>query len=119
MAATACISAAACARVSDLSDQHCCRCPLAACLLTLPVSPACAPAGCQVWSILEAQAELLGELDEEGATLTVAAGGRGGRGNALATSKPHGPASRHRTDGQPGQEVRQVLAYTGVAALIM
>jgi GTPase involved in cell partitioning and DNA repair len=65
------------------------------------------PAVCcvQVWSILSAQAELLGVLESEGQELVVAIGGRGGRGNASAPSNHHRPASRVRSDGQPGQEV--------------
>eukprot|EP00775_Hariotina_reticulata_P006305 gene6305-6540_t len=59
----------------------------------------------QVWSILEAQAELLAELDQEGQQVGVAVGGQGGRGNAVSSSKPHGPASRTRSDGAEGQEV--------------
>jgi hypothetical protein len=50
---------------------------------------------------------LLGELSEDGQELVVARGGRGGRGNSAMPSKPHGPASKHRQDGGPGQ--RRVL----------
>lgn len=60
----------------------------------------------QVWSILAAQAELLAVLESEGQELLVAQGGRGGRGNATAPSQHNRPASRARSDGQPGQEVR-------------
>lgn len=59
----------------------------------------------QVWSILSAQAELLGVLESEGQELLVAAGGRGGRGNAVAPSNHQRPASRARSDGHLGQEV--------------
>lgn len=59
----------------------------------------------QVWSILSAQAELLGVLESEGQELLVARGGRGGRGNALAPSNHHRPASKQRSDGKPGEEV--------------
>jgi GTPase involved in cell partitioning and DNA repair len=55
---------------------------------------------------------LLGELAREGQTLRVAVGGRGGRGNAMSPSKPYGPASRARTDGQPGQEVRTRFVFS-------
>jgi GTPase involved in cell partitioning and DNA repair len=44
--------------------------------------------------VLEAQAEVVGELDEAGQQLLVAAGGRGGLGNTAFSSKPYGPASR-------------------------
>jgi hypothetical protein len=63
----------------------------------------------QVWSILQSQAVLLGELTRDGQELRVAVGGKGGRGNATSPSKPYGPASRARSDGQPGQEVRALL----------
>jgi hypothetical protein len=63
----------------------------------------------QVWSVLQSQAVLLGELTRDGQTLRVAVGGKGGRGNATSPSKPYGPASRARSDGQPGQEVRALL----------
>lgn len=69
----------------------------------------------QVWSVLESQAVLLGELTQEGQTLLVAAGGKGGRGNAVSTSKPHGPASRARSDGDPGQEVRSHMRGSSFA----
>jgi hypothetical protein len=59
----------------------------------------------QVWSILSAQAELLGVLESEGQELLVARGGRGGRGNALAPSNHQRPASKQRSDGKPGEEV--------------
>lgn len=57
--------------------------------------------------MLSAQAELLGVLEAEGQELVVATGGRGGRGNAVAPSNHQRPASKVRSDGQPGQEVGQ------------
>jgi len=59
----------------------------------------------QVWAVLSAQAELLGVLESEGQELLLAEGGRGGRGNAAAPSQHQRPASKVRSDGQPGQEV--------------
>lgn len=58
-----------------------------------------------MWSILLAQAELLGVLESEGQQLVVARGGRGGRGNAVAPSNHQRPASKVRSDGEVGQEV--------------
>jgi GTP-binding protein len=63
--------------------------------------------------VLKSQAVLLGELTRDGQTLRVAVGGKGGRGNAGSPSKPYGPASRARSDGQPGQEVGALLLRLG------
>ncbi len=63
----------------------------------------------QVWSVLTAQATLLGELDADGQELLVAKGGCGGRGNAAARSTQHQPASRSSSIGSPGQEVLLLL----------
>ncbi|KAF6260965.1 hypothetical protein COO60DRAFT_1637178 [Scenedesmus sp. NREL 46B-D3] len=73
----------------------------------------------QVWSILESQAVLLGELTKDGQSLRVAVGGRGGRGNAVSPSKPYGPASRARSDGQPGQEVLLMLKLRLLADVVL
>jgi GTPase involved in cell partitioning and DNA repair len=67
------------------------------------------PVCLQVWSILLAQAELLGVLECEGQEMVVAQGGRGGRGNAMAPSNHQRPASKVRSDGKIGQEVRGQL----------
>ncbi|KAI8469836.1 MAG: P-loop containing nucleoside triphosphate hydrolase protein [Monoraphidium minutum] len=69
----------------------------------------------QVRAALEASAALLGEISEDGQLLAVASGGRGGRGNSTAPSKPYGPASRTRQDGGPGQR-RVLLLETRVLA---
>jgi GTPase involved in cell partitioning and DNA repair len=78
----------------------------------------------QVLAALEAQAPLLAELGPPPTTaaaasatsavprlpsIVIARGGRGGRGNAGSPSKPHGPASRRRESGKPGQRAVLLL----------
>lgn len=71
----------------------------------------------QVWSILLAQAELLGVLESEGQEMVVAQGGRGGRGNAVAPSNHQRPASKVCSDGHVGQEVRGCLRLRHLVSL--
>lgn len=52
--------------------------------------------------------ELLADLDQEGAQVIAARGGRGGRGNAKFKS-PTNRAPRHAEDGEPGEERWLVL----------
>jgi GTP-binding protein len=58
--------------------------------------------------------ELLGDLDESGAEVAVAHGGRGGKGNYLYRS-PKVQAPRTRTMGEPGEERRLVLTMKLIA----
>ncbi len=46
---------------------------------------------------------LLGDLLEQGQTLTIAKGGRGGRGN-IRFASPKNPAPELAENGEPGQE---------------
>jgi GTP-binding protein len=63
----------------------------------------------QALEALEAQAPLMAELQRPGEELVVSRGGRGGRGSAGRPSKPHGPASRQRDAGKPGQRALLLL----------
>jgi hypothetical protein len=72
-----------------------------------------------VWQVLQAQAQLLGEITQPGQQLLVAEGGAGGRGNSGATSKPHGPASRSREAGRPGQRVLLALELVLLADAVL
>jgi len=58
--------------------------------------------------------ELLGDLDESGAELVAARGGREGKGNYLYRS-PKVQAPRTRTMGEPGEERRLVLTMKLIA----
>lgn len=62
----------------------------------------------QVTDVLVQQAELLGELLEDGQEIKVADGGAGGLGNAAFGSKPWGPASARRTKGKEVGCCRQI-----------
>jgi GTPase len=69
----------------------------------------------------EEAGEVIGDLDQEGATILVARGGRGGRGNArFVTSSSQAP--EFAQEGEPGQEKRldlelKLLADAGLIGL--
>jgi GTP-binding protein len=69
----------------------------------------------------EETGEVIGDLDQEGATILVARGGRGGRGNArFVTSSLQAP--EFAQEGEPGQEKRldlelKLLADAGLIGL--
>jgi GTP-binding protein len=86
--------------------------------LTHPIPPPTTPSP-QVRTALERTAVLLGELTEDGQTLLVATGGRGGRGNSSMPSKPYGPASKARQDGGPGQRRVLLLETRLLADVVM
>lgn len=69
--------------------------------------------------MLQAQAALLGDITQPGQQLQVAEGGAGGRGNSGASSKPHGPASRSREAGRPGQRVLLALELVLLADAVL